>query len=170
MNGFLSLIFISLVFGFGSYSVLGCACASEGPSAEIQNTNAVFIGKIVKTIKDKRKWQVEVDRAIKGKVPRTIVFYASGVGTDCENSNFTLNETYIFFANKISSSKVARYENGEIAEGEKEKIGNYEPRTCSWTSTLKYWNSPEARESLKEYKDEKFLRLLKRKSAQKKKG
>ena len=82
------------------------------------------------------------------------------VETSCENSNFKLNETYVFFSNKMQADEVGHYENGKVAAEEREKIGNYEPETCSWTTTLTNWKSNAFKEQLKEYKDEDFFKII----------
>lgn len=138
-----------------------CVCVSDKPSVEIREADAVFIGTISAEIQQNRRWTVTVSRVIKGDVRKTISLYAAMVGTTCETSNFEVNKTYVFFAEKLIADDLRDEDTGLIGEQNKQKIGQYEPRVCSWTTLLSDWDTKWYRERLKEEKDEAFLKLLK---------
>jgi hypothetical protein len=157
-----NLIFLSALafLIFSANQVIACSCLFDKPSDSLKTVDVIFVGKITKVLEAKRKWQVKVSSVVKGNVPEIITFYASMVGTSCENSEFKLDEAYVFFANKIEKNEVGQSENGKISKGEMEKIGNYEPETCSWTATLTSWKSEKFKEELKEYNDANFFKII----------
>ena len=160
MKKIFGIFTLGLFLFVGAHSSFACLCTVSRPSERLQKDDAVFIGKVTKVIEEKRKWRVTVSKVLKGDVPKSIAFYAAMVSTSCESSNFKLNTTYLFFANKIEENEVGRYEDGNIPKEEREKIGNYEPQACSWTDTLKNWESQKQRQYLITLKDEKFFELL----------
>jgi len=159
------MLLISLCFSmlaFLASETRACSCAFVKPTDAIKDSDAVFIGQVTAELIPRRKWTVTVSNVIKGDVKKTITLYPAMVGTSCESSNFELNKTYVFFAEKLLEADLRDEDTGLIDDGDREKIGNYEPRVCSWTTLLSDWNTEWYRSQLKEFKDEGFLKLLKK--------
>mgnify|MGYP003406870254 CR=1 FL=1 len=76
-------------------------------------------------------------------------------------SGFRLGEDYVFFANKIEAKELRDEDTGEIDDEDKEKLRNYEPETCGWTSPLTDWDTADQKNMLRENNDLRFLKILK---------
>lgn len=158
-----NIIFFSLVFflvGLQSINTFACSCLAASPTTEMNAADAVVIGKISKELKFGEKWKIESSRILKGKATKSITLYAAMLGTSCEISNFKVNETYVFFLNKIDNDDLATDDNDKVIESEKEKIGHFEPIVCSWASLLRDWETDEYKKILSEYEDKEFIRVL----------
>lgn len=160
MKNILLALIVSALISIFSVNAWGCSCISDGPSADVSASDAVFIGKILAELRPSEIWKVKVSSVIKGDVNQEIRLFATMKGTSCESSSYKVGETYLFFMDQLTEANLRDEDSGALREEDKEKIGHYQARVCSWTSPLSDWKTERTRTLLKDYKDEKFLKMI----------
>lgn len=103
MKKFSLIVTVLLFLLIGINEAFACSCLPRGILDSIKDSDAVFVGKVIEVVEEKKKWKLEISSVIKGNLFESAELGASMVGTSCEISSFKLNESYLIFATESDS-------------------------------------------------------------------